>query len=237
VDREPDFAISAGSGVINASHARFIWCGRLMSEILSESEVLRRLGDGDENAVAELFSQHRERLLRMVAFRLDSRLKGRVDSDDILQEAYLDAVQRIGYFIGNPVTTIFVWFRMIVLQTMTNVHRRHLGTKMRDASLEAPKRHQGVNESTVASITGFLTGHLTSPSQAAIREEQSQQLTDALEGLAELDREILALRHFEELTNAESAEILGIEAKTASVRYFRAIRRLRGVLERLPGFE
>lgn len=207
-----------------------------MSEIFSQSEVLRRLGSGDENAVAELFSEHRERLLRMVTFRLDARLKGRVDPDDILQEAYLDAVQRIDYFVNNPVTTIFVWFRMIVVQTMTNVHRRHLGTKMRDASLEAPKRRQGGNESTVASITGFLTGHLTSPSQAAIREEQSQQLTDALEGMAELDREILALRHFEELTNAEAAEVLGIEAKTASVRYFRAIRRLRGVLEKLPGF-
>lgn len=208
-----------------------------MSEVISQDEVLQRLSDQGENAVAELFSMHRERLLKLVTFRLDARLKGRVDPDDILQEAYLDAAQRIEHFTSNPVTTIFVWFRLIVMQTMTNVHRRHLGTKMRDASLEVSKRAQQSSGSTVASITQFLTGHLTSPSQAAIREEQTKQLAEALEDLSELDREILALRHFEELSNAEAAEVLGIEAKTASVRYFRAIRRLRGVLEKLPGFE
>ena len=208
-----------------------------MSEVISQSEVLQRLADQGENAVAELFSMHRERLLKLVTFRLDARLKGRVDPDDILQEAYLDAAQRIEHFTSNPVTTVFVWFRLIVMQTMTNVHRRHLGTKMRDASLEVSKRAQQSSGSTVASITQFLTGHLTSPSQAAIREEQTKQLAEALEDLSELDREILALRHFEKLSNAEAAEVLGIEAKTASVRYFRAIRRLRGVLEKLPGFK
>lgn len=236
VDSDRDYAEVTRGGVINDIRLTFKSHGHTMSEILSQSEVLQRLeGDGD-NAVAELFSMHRERLLKLVTFRLDARLKGRVDPDDILQEAYLDAAQRIRHFTANPVTTIFVWFRLIVMQTMTNVHRRHLGTKMRDASLEAPKKRQSDSGSTVASITQHLTGHLTSPSQAAIREEQTRQLMESLEDLAELDREILALRHFEELTNAEAAEVLGIEAKTASVRYFRAIRRLRGVLEKMPGF-
>ena len=208
-----------------------------MTGSISHSEVLRRLSTGGDDAVADLYSMSRERLRRLVSFRLDARLKGRVDPDDILQEAYLDAVQRIDHFIEKPETTIFVWFRMIVMQSMTNVYRRHLGTKKRDPRKESPLGRQRSTDPTVDSMTDFLTGHLTSPSQAAIRDEQSKQLSTALERLAPLDREILALRHFEELTNAEAAEVLGIEPQNASVRYFRAVRRLRGILEKVPGFQ
>ncbi len=208
-----------------------------MTDELTSSAVLKRIESDGEQAVAELFSSHRERLARMVTFRMDARLRGRVDPDDIVQEAYLDAVQRIRHFTANPVTSIFVWFRMITTQTLQTVHRRHLGTKMRDANREARVGGGGDADATAASIQAFLVGQLTSPSQAAIREERSQQLKEALEGMSELDQEVLALRHFEELSNNEAAEVLGIEPKTASVRYFRAVRRLKDVLEKLPGFE
>lgn len=209
-----------------------------MSGSLSGSQVLRRIQENGDSAIAELFDQHRDRLLRMVGFRMDARLRGRVGPEDIVQEAYLDAVQRIDHFTANPVTSIFVWFRMITIQALHNAHRRHLGTHKRDAAREvsSSKRGYGSGE-TAASITGLLIGQLTSPSQAAIREERSKQLQDALETVSELDQEVLALRHFEELTNQETAEVLGIEPRTASVRYFRALRRLRGVLEKLPAFE
>ena len=176
-----------------------------MTESISHSEVLRRLSTGGDDAVADLYSMSRERLRRLVSFRLDARLKGRVDPDDILQEAYLDAVQRIDHFIEKPETTIFVWFRMIVMQSMTNVYRRHLGTKKRDPRKESPLGRQRSTDPTVDSMTDFLTGHLTSPSQAAIRDEQSEQLSTALERLAPLDREILALRHFEEIDECPSS--------------------------------
>lgn len=206
-----------------------------MSESENNQETLRRIHGGCTEAVAELYSQYRKRLYLLVSYRLDSRLKGRVDPDDILQEAYVDVVNRIQHFVDNPATSIYVWFRMVVMQTMTNVHRRHLAARKRDAKLEVTVQPNSSTDSTVASLAQLLSGHLTSPSQAAIREEQTRQLTEALEKLSELDREILMLRHFEELSNTEVAEVLNIETQAASVRYFRAIRRLRAVAEKLPG--
>ena len=202
-----------------------------------ESDELRaRLRADGEQVLADEFSRHRLRLWRMVSFRLDSRLRGRVDPDDILQEAFLDAVQRLDHFLANPQTSLFIWLRLIVIQTMQNVYRRHLSTQKRDASREASKARDEFGDSTAASITAFLEGQLTSPSQAAMKQEQMAQLDKALVRLSELDQEVLALRHFEELSNAETAEALGIDPKAASVRYFRALRRLKGVLEKLSAY-
>ena len=200
-------------------------------------ELLARLrADGDQ-VLAEEFSRHRPRLWRMVSFRLDARLRGRVDPEDILQEAFLDAVQRLGHFLADPTGSLFIWLRLIVMQTMQNVYRRHLSTQKRDASRELSKVRDEFGDSTAASITAFLSGQLTSPSQAAMKQEQLAQLDQALVRLSELDQEVLALRHFEELSNAETAEALGIDPKAASVRYFRALRRLKGVLEKLSAFK
>lgn len=201
------------------------------------NELLVRLREDGEQVLAEEFSRHRARLWRMVSFRLDTRLRGRVDPEDILQEAFLDAVQRIGHFLANPQTSLFIWLRLIVMQTMQNVYRRHLSTQKRDASREASKARDEFGDSTAASITAFLAGQLTSPSQAAMKQEQMAQLDKALVRLSELDQEVLALRHFEELSNSETAEALGIDPKAASVRYFRALRRLKGVLEKLSAYQ
>lgn len=199
-----------------------------------ELSLLTRLRDEREQALAEEFSRHRARLWRMVSFRLDPRLRGRVDPEDILQEAFLDASQRVDHYLSSPVTSLFIWLRLIVQQTMQNVYRRHLSAQKRDASRELSKKHDDSGDSTAASITAFLAGQLTSPSQAAIKQEQLAQLDQALLRLSALDQEVLALRHFEELTNTETSEALGIDPKAASVRYFRALRRLRHVLEKQP---
>ena len=82
------------------------------------SRLLSRLKGGDDEALAELFSGHRERLWRMVRFRLDQRLQGRVDADDILQEAYLAAAKRVHHFTEESSASCFVWFRMIVMQNV-----------------------------------------------------------------------------------------------------------------------
>lgn len=190
---------------------------------------------GDRQALATLFAYYRERLWRIVSFRMDQRLAGRVDADDILQEAWLDAEKRIEHFLYDSPESLFIWLRMIVTQTLIDVHRRHLGTQARDASRE--RSVGGWNsESTSFSLSHRLLGHLTSPSHAALRAELSEQLDLALKSMGPLDREVLALRHFEELSNSETARALEISDQAASLRYVRAIGRLRKILQALPNF-
>ncbi len=208
-----------------------------MSETAAETDDLQnRLIHGDRQALAELFSRQRERLWRIVHFRLDRRLAGRIDPEDILQEAYLDAAQRIQHYRDDSPASSFLWLRMIVTQTMTDMHRRHLGAQQRDARREVSGDARWCSQSTSASLASQLLGHLTSPSQAAMRAELSSQLEQAIATMEPIDQEILALRHFEELTNGEVAQVLGIQVKAASIRYVRALKRLQEILSRLPGF-
>ena len=199
-------------------------------------DLQQRLIEGDPQALADLFSRHRERLWRMVNFRLDRRLSGRVDPEDILQEAYLDAAQRIQHYRDDSPASSFLWLRMIVTQTMIDLHRRHLGAQRRDARREVSGDRGFFPASTSTSLASQFLGHLTSPSQAAMRAELSGQLEQAIAQMDPIDQEVLALRHFEELTNSEVAEVLGIQVKAASIRYVRALKRLQEVLSQLPGF-
>lgn len=184
----------------------------------------------------ELLTQHftlnRERLWRTVQVRMDQRLYGRVDPDDVLQEAYLDAMKRVGHFAEEVSYTPFVWLRLIVGQTLINVHRRHIKAKMRDASKE--KSIDGGLKFQLSATSQSLAFQLamsqTSPSQAAIRVEEVEKLSSAIDELSDIDREVLTLRHFEELSNKEVAEMLEIDVKAASIRYVRAIQRLKKCL-------
>lgn len=193
-----------------------------------------RLAAGEPEALAELFSVYGERLYKMVHFRLDARLRGRVDPDDIVQEAFLAAQQRIASFALERSNSVFVWLRMMVGQTMIDVHRRHLGSKMRSAGREVTMRRATPMASSVSMSMHFL-GDLTSPSQAAMRAEFADLLERVLDDMEPMDREILVLRHFEELSNTEVAELLGIQRSTASNRYVRALKRLKTILSRVPG--
>ncbi len=189
--------------------------------------LLAALGRGDRTAFGPLFEHHRPRLLRMVQFRLDPRLFGRVDAEDVVQEAFLDCEKRLQSWLDDQ-RPFHVWLRLVTQQTMIDVHRRHLGAGMRNAARELARAHS-------QSLSGFLMGTMTSPSQAAMREEQKQQLTAALESMDEIDREVLVLRHFEELSNKEVAEVLGLQENAASNRYVRALGRLKTILERTGG--
>lgn len=195
-----------------------------------------RLRDGDEQALAELFTMHRERLRRMVEFRMDRRLQGRVDASDIVQEAYIDASQRVRHYARKPEMSSFVWLRQIATQRLIDVHRRHLDAQMRDARQEVSIHRGDLAGTTSASIAAELAGQFASPSQLAIHAELLDQLEDALESMDPIDREVLALRHFEELTNNEVAQVLDITKSAASNRYVRALGRLKSVLEAIPGF-
>ena len=208
----------------------------MSSSAEAASQLLERIRQGDEEALAEMFSIHRDRLWRTVNFRLDRRLAGRVDADDILQEAYLDAAQRVQHYFENPTISFFVWLRMVVGQTLIDTHRRHLGAQMRDAAREVSIHAGAYPQATSLSLAAHLLGHLTSPSHAAVREEMTLKLEQAIESMEPIDQEVLALRHFEELTNSEVAEVLDIQQKAASIRYIRAVARLKDVLQQIPGF-
>jgi RNA polymerase sigma-70 factor, ECF subfamily len=201
-----------------------------------DQDLAERLRAGDTQALAELLARHRDRLWRLVQFRLDRRLHGRVDPDDVLQDGFLAAAQRIEHYRGNPLMSPFVWLRWVVCQTLVDVHRRHLGAQARDAGREVAIDRRSHSPATSASLAISLVGNLTSPSRVAARAEMVDQVEQAIAGMDATDQEVLALRHFEELTNSEVAEVLGIQQKAASIRYVRAVRRLKGILAGVPGF-
>jgi RNA polymerase sigma-70 factor (ECF subfamily) len=183
------------------------------------------LRENGEEALAELFSRFHDRLVRMVSFRLDPRLVGRVDPEDVLQEAYIEVARRFDQFLTDPAVSAYVWIRQITWQTLLTVHRRHLGQK-RNVAQEVSLHSGGGGQQTSCSLATSLVGQRTSPSQAAIRDERLSILRAAIDSMDDLDREVLALRHFEQLGNSEVAEILGISRTAASNRYVRALRRL-----------
>jgi RNA polymerase sigma-70 factor (ECF subfamily) len=193
-----------------------------------------RLRAGDEAAVAPLFEQYRDRLKKMVRLRLDRRLQGRLDPSDVLQEAYLDAQARAADFAAKGLPA-YLWLRLVTAERLLQLHRHHLGTKMRDAAQEVSLYRGGPPAASTHSLANLLLGRLTSPSAAADRAERQLRLQEALDGMDPLDREVLALRHFEELSNGETAAVLGLTKTAASNRYVRALKRLKEILSALSG--
>ncbi|HPM81052.1 MAG TPA: sigma-70 family RNA polymerase sigma factor [Candidatus Anammoximicrobium sp.] len=201
-----------------------------MTIALADADELCQLRSGREQAVAELFGRNREKLQRMIAFRLDSRIVGKVDGDDILQDAYLETVRRIQDYLDRPSVPFFVWLRQITTQVLIDTHRRYLDAQMRDVKREVALDRGGTSDTSSSGLIAQLADSLTTPSQCAVREETICELRQALDQLEEIDREVLVLRHLEELSNNEVAQVLGIDKYAASKRYLRALERLRGVM-------
>jgi RNA polymerase sigma-70 factor (ECF subfamily) len=207
-----------------------------MSDQSSEVDQLLQLAaQGDSVSWEALLGQSRQRLHRMVTFRLDQRLQGRVDPSDVLQDAYLEAWQDLGTYIRQPAMPFFLWLRGIAGNKLRELHRHHLGTQMRDPRREVSIYGSALSESTTAAIAANLMANLTGASEEAVRAELKLRLQDALNAMEPLDREVLALRHFEQLSPAETAGALGIKEKAAGMRYVRALRRLREILNGLSG--
>ena len=188
---------------------------------------LDQLRSGGERAVAELLDRYRHKLLRMITLRLDGRILGKVDSEDVLQDAFIETARRIQDYLDRPSVPFFVWLRQITSQILIDTHRRYLGAKMRDANLEVTSYRMGSAATSSAMLVAQLADSLTTPSQCAVREEMLCSLNRALEDLDQIDREVLVLRHLEELSNDEVAQILDIDKYAASKRYLRALKRLR----------
>ena len=199
------------------------------------NRLLRGIAEGNLAYLGDLLKRHEGKLRRMVAFRLDQRLQGRIDPLDVIQEAFLEASEHRAEYFKNPSITFLLWMRGIVGNKLRELHRFHLGTKMRDACREVSLFRGTMPEASSAALAAHLLGHATRPSEAAIRAEVKIRLQEALNLMDPIDREVVALRHFEQLTPAETAHVLGLKEKAAGMRYLRALKRLKDILTSLPG--
>jgi RNA polymerase sigma-70 factor (ECF subfamily) len=193
-------------------------------------DLLKRACQGERLALGDLLTRHRDRLRLMVRLRMDRRLQGRIDPSDVIQETCIEAVERFADYVAEPTMPFFLWLRFLTAQRLLVLQRRHLGAKSRDAGRDVTLYHGALPEASSAILAAQLVGHRTSPSQAAMRAEMQIRLEQALNSMDPIDREVLALRHFEQLTNGEAARVLGLRESAASQRYARALLRLKETL-------
>lgn len=196
----------------------------------SADPLLQAALGGDDQALGALFERHRARLERIVRMRLDRRLQRRVDPSDVVQETYLAVRKKFAQHYRPGEMDFFLWLRLELGQKLIDVYRFHLGAQARNAGLDV-SLHQGAMPAvTSVSLAEQLLGRLTTPSHAAMRVELKLKVQEAINNLDPQDREMLVLRHFEELSNSEAACVLGIKSAAACNRYVRALKRLKDVL-------
>lgn len=176
----------------------------------------------------EIMFRHRDRLRRMVDVRMHPRLQGRVDASDVIQETFIEAARVLKNGQQNQDIPVYLWLRRLANQKLIQAHRQHLQAVGRDARREQAQVAEP--QASSVSIARYLIGNFTSPSLQAIRQERESMLQRGLEQLEPLDREVLALRHFEQLSGPESAEILGISHDAVKKRYIRALEKLQRIM-------
>jgi RNA polymerase sigma-70 factor, ECF subfamily len=199
------------------------------------ASLLKRAAAGDQTAVEDLLALHRDRLKRMVRLRLSRRLSSRVDDSDVVQESLAECACRLPDYLADPKLPFYLWLRHMTGLKLSEFHRRHLGTQLRDVDREVTLHRGGLPEADSVSLAAHLLGQLTTPSKAAIKAETRLVVQEALNNMDPVDREVLALKHFEQLSTSEIAEVLGMSKAGAGSRYLRAIKRLKEVLSRIPG--
>lgn len=200
-----------------------------MSEARPDAEeterLLRQAEAGDRQAFERLFADHRPYLRRLAELRLDPRLGPRVDASDVVQEAHLEALRRLGAYLERRPLPFRLWLRQIACDCALKARRHHLGTARRDAAREVALPEQ----SSLALAEQLAAGGST-PSRQLDRRELARRLRQAVEQLPEADREVILLRHFEGLSNQEVGCLLGVDPGTVSKRHGRALLRLHRLL-------
>jgi RNA polymerase sigma-70 factor (ECF subfamily) len=196
----------------------------------AEWEQLRRAGQGDGRCLEELFGRYRPRLKRMVKLRLDPRVQGRVDPSEVLRQTYLDTCRRLPDYLREPSLPFFLWLRQLAGQSLQLAHQQHLGPDAAGAGRELSLYRGALPEAPAAALAAQLLGKAAEPGESAARLAHKVRLQEALNRMDALDREVLALRHLEQLSGAETALVLGLTESAAVNRYVRALERLRGVL-------
>jgi RNA polymerase sigma-70 factor (ECF subfamily) len=188
-----------------------------------------RPADAGGRSLDDWFRAYRDRLRLLVALRLDRRVVGRLDPSDVIQETFLEAAERYEDYTKAPALSPYLWLRFLAMQRLQILHRRHLTAQNRDARRDMSLEMPGPEISAVA-LAGLLAESGTTPSGAAVRAEREAALHAALQQMEPADREVLALRHFEYLSNDEAATVLGATPAAASQRYYRALKRLKDLL-------
>ena len=172
----------------------------------------------------------------MIHLRLDRRLSGRVDSSDVLQDAYLDVRKRLTEYARDPSAMPFhLWLRLVTGQRLTDLHRHHLGAQARDAGMEVSLHRGPFPLADSTSLAAQLLGRMTSAQPCGHPCRTQADRPGALNSMDPIDREVLALRHFEHLSNEETSQVLGLSKSAASNRYIRALKRLKEILSSIPG--
>jgi RNA polymerase sigma-70 factor (ECF subfamily) len=198
----------------------------------SEMEaLLRRAGHGEAEAQAALWTHYRERLRRAVALRMDHRLSTRIDPSDVVQETFLDASQGLDRYLDERPLPFYPWLRQIALNRLTDLHRRHLLAKKRSV-LREQQQALPLPDDSFVQLVDRLMGSGTSPSNHLARKEGRSRVQQALEELGEKDRELLLLRYLEKMSAADIAAVLGISEGAVKVRHFRALEKIRKLLEK-----
>lgn len=198
-----------------------------MADASSEAELLRQARAGNSASLGRLLDQHRDRLRKLVLLRMDPMLRGRIDASDVIQETQMEAARRLGEYLRDPAVPFFVWLRFLCTQRLAMLRRFHLTAQGRTVARERSIFGKGRTGASSAALAARLLGRLTQPSAAALRAELKRRLHAALAALEPLDREILTLRHLEQLSAAEAAATLGIREEAAKKRHVRALLRLK----------
>lgn len=195
-------------------------------------ELLEQVRQGKPQAVDQLLAHHRAPVRRLIDLRLDRAIARRVDASDIVQDVLLEASRRLGEYLHDPAMPFHLWLRHIAQDHVIDAHRRHRQAQRRTVDREQPMRSVLADGSSVELIGALIDRELT-PATQAIRHEMEKRFAEVLATLGEEDREIILMRHFEQLSNQEAAAALGLTEAAASMRYLRAVRRLRESLN--PG--
>jgi RNA polymerase sigma-70 factor (ECF subfamily) len=192
--------------------------------------LLDRVRGGDTDAVNRLLERHRTAIRRMIDHRMDRVIERRVDASDIVQDVMIEANRRLGDYLANPTMPFRLWLRHMARDRLIDAHRRHRVAATRSLDREVPLVTHDAESSADDGFAAVADRDLT-PAAAATWHELERRFAAAVERLDDDDRRIVLLRHFEHLSTAEAAEVLGLTKPAAGMRYLRAMRRLRGLLD------
>ncbi len=194
-------------------------------------QLLNDAKEGNADAINLLMDRHRNALRRMVQMRLDQRIQRRIDVSDVVQDVLIEANRRLDDYLNNPAMTFHLWLRHIAKDRIIDAHRRHRVSAKRSVDREQPLvAPAGMDRSTMELAAHVCDRELT-PSTAATQKELARRVEQSVSQMGDQDAEIIIMRHYEQLTNQEVAEALGLSEPAASMRYLRAVRRLRSLLD------
>ena len=206
---------------------------RFWPESEKTQELLDVIRGGDDDAANRLLDRHRDAIRNLVAMRLDNKIQGRVDASDIVQDVMIEANRRIDRYLENPGIEFHLWLRQIAKDRIIDAHRRHRATAKRSVDREHRLQGRSVNQSTINLVQQLRDSDLT-PAARATRREMADRMEKALADLSEVDRDIIIMRHYEQLSNDEVSKALDLKPAAASMRYLRALRKLRSHLTPSP---